>query len=266
MFLSGEELVSHCRLALEKREDAPKYIGMNFKDGRAVAIKDYRDLGQGREAADYSGPKAGRSSEFVVTKTLCTAEARNKIKSYERAFSDALLLACEKDFDTVVNANGDRINPLFDLGILRENGKTVMLKYYLYVERPRATDYEDISDLIRTLTGDAVCFENGLAKSLYALGFRSQLLGVNRSLDGKTEFKLYFDMGGDVQPRSALDITKDALEALETRTDLTAGELEEIYEIGLYMRGIGLNPCSDAGCRLYFDRRTGEAPRRKLFG
>ncbi len=260
-------LINELRLRKNATQNPLKFIGCTFEDGRLWAVKSYCRSRESDERGFYSFGKERAVSDFKFTKGLRIEELENEIKSFvERAFDDALFSAAEKltkeaaaerilsDLDLALNFQEHKINPLFDLGILKdEKGGLKEIKYYLWVEKQGKDGPADNFSLVKALSrGVFISVET--AKLLAKAQYHPTLFGTNLEADGKEEHKLYFDMGKNTDFHGVLpENTLKALDAVSDRVSLTVPELEYLLDNGLYLRGIGLNPCREGNVRLYFD-------------
>ena len=250
-----------------------KFIGCTFEDGKLTAVKSYCESQESDERGFYSFGKEKAVSDFVNTKGLKTKALEAEIRSFaKRAFSGDLFSAGKSgaagsgfDADTVsdriildlrkvLEFNGGSMNPLFDLGVLRSSdGLLKEIKYYLCVEKYEKQEPVDNLGLVKDLCG-GVFVPGKAARELWQLSYRPTLFGVNVFYDGRLEYKLYFDVGR--APGFCGDLLGNSKKALCTVADLVTvseADLDVLFEYGLFLRGVGLEPRLERVVRLYFD-------------
>lgn len=165
-----------------------------------------------------------------------------------------------RDFEAARAYIEEDLAPVLQLGVqFDQTGSILSTKYYLVVKESRNKEAAFSDRMLKLIESTGRCeacrFLPKKAALLEGFGYLPGLMGINTERNGSKKQKLYFDagkafsIGGDVRSKAV-----ELLEALELSECINKGLINEFYEHGLYVRGVGLNTADEKEIRLYLDQ------------
>lgn len=209
-------------------------------------------------------PSGGKSAEYAVnllTAGISYEQAIEIPKALSELYETGVDLAGNllRDMETVAeclpvyqNGNGNRLN---NIGLrFNENVIVIAAKYYLNIQKVFSHDNGFDADIVRTVSGYG---NTGALAIPEKYGYFPTLLGVNVRKDRTKEMKVYFDTGKRAGKHA--DIVEKSSEMIDElgACGLFPDEgLQKLYDRGIFLRGVGINPAVPGKIRFYMVERN----------